>query len=65
MLQVPVHPVPITSMDDLEVVEQMVKVEHGPIRFISSKVNVQLHVSLHRATYKCMTRMSTHQSRGA
>ena len=65
MLQVPVHPVPMTSMEYLEVVEQMVKVAIGPIRFMSSQVNIQLRVSLYRATYKCMRRMSTHQSRGA
>ena len=40
MLQVPVHGIPITSMEDLDVVEQMVKVAHGPIRFMSSKVNI-------------------------
>ena len=43
MLQVPVHPVPMTSMEYLEIVEQMVKVAHGPIRFMSSKVNIQVH----------------------
>ena len=43
MLQVPVHAVPITSMEALKVVDQMVKVENGPIRFMPSKVNIQVH----------------------
>ena len=41
------HHKPLTSMENLPLVEVMVKAVDGPIRFISSKVNASLHTWLY------------------